>query len=346
MRAIKKPQEACPPRLDPNSHGVIDELAKNAEPAKRRLEGTPPKQAKYSFTRYRDDSVRQALEKLFHGKCAYCESLYAGTQPVDIEHFRPKSRVAEDPAFPGYWWLAADWDNLLPSCIDCNRSRKQHALSEKQLLELVDGATKQAIPRFNQGKADAFPLFENSPRANGPLGKRIIDAEDAILLNPTEPGYSFDQYFEYDFDSETCRKHGVVLRPRLNRDLESGAPRLDRKGTRALQTIMVCGLNRLALRQARHRTLIEIDFLISLFRRQLKIMKQFEQIVKELENVRKPHLSDSAENVLKLHIRQLDQIVEAIAFKTKPENEFSTMTIRYLEFRVPGFRNNVVTSQS
>ncbi|MEF9674035.1 hypothetical protein QNM99_25505 [Pseudomonas sp. PCH446] len=44
---------------------------------------------------------------------------------MDVEHYRPKGAVSEDASHPGYWWVAMDWDNLLPSCIDCNRKRKQ-----------------------------------------------------------------------------------------------------------------------------------------------------------------------------------------------------------------------------
>ena len=70
----------------------------------------------------------------FFGKCAYCESLITNNQPGDVDHYRPKGRVmdannkpvmittalGENP-HPGYYWLAYQFSNLLPSCIDCNR---------------------------------------------------------------------------------------------------------------------------------------------------------------------------------------------------------------------------------
>ena len=58
---------------------------------------------------------------LFHGKCAYCESKPEATDYGDVEHFRPKSKVDEDPGHPGYYWLAYDVTNLLPSCTLCNQ---------------------------------------------------------------------------------------------------------------------------------------------------------------------------------------------------------------------------------
>src|SRR3954454_1457494 len=72
---------------------------------------------------YAHEEVRKALEELFHRKCAYCE---ISTARVDweVEHYRPKGRVAERQGHPGYYWLAYDWDNLFPSCTFCNQHRK------------------------------------------------------------------------------------------------------------------------------------------------------------------------------------------------------------------------------
>ena len=43
----------------------------------------------------------------------------------DVEHFRPKSAVLDDPLHGGYWWLAYDFQNYLLSCSLCNRVRKK-----------------------------------------------------------------------------------------------------------------------------------------------------------------------------------------------------------------------------
>jgi uncharacterized protein (TIGR02646 family) len=70
--------------------------------------------------------VREALSVLFHGKCAYCETSYGATQPLNVEHHRPRSgALALDGAFSPdhYWWLAYEWENLLPVCLDCARAK-------------------------------------------------------------------------------------------------------------------------------------------------------------------------------------------------------------------------------
>src|SRR4051812_37435873 len=74
---------------------------------------------------------RLSIFKLFHGKCAYCETpLAPGQRFGDLDHYRPKGRVADrngklvfvnGKQHPGYFWLAYQWMNLLPCCAACNR---------------------------------------------------------------------------------------------------------------------------------------------------------------------------------------------------------------------------------
>src|SRR5215471_18439838 len=82
---------------------------------------------------------RQAYLDLFHGKCAYCEAkIVLDQHGGDVEHFRPKGAVTDEHdrpvsirdrqgrarKHPGYYWLAYDRENLLPSCIACNRPKR------------------------------------------------------------------------------------------------------------------------------------------------------------------------------------------------------------------------------
>jgi len=131
--------------------------------------GGNPANFKFKFERYQDDDVKKALRQLFGGKCAYCESDYAGTQPMDVEHWRPKSEVHDNGSvLPGYYWLASEWTNLLPSCIDCNRARTQFDVVEQR--------------EINLGKANQFPV----------TGKRLASPTDdhlgemPLLLEPCE----------------------------------------------------------------------------------------------------------------------------------------------------------------
>lgn len=96
--------------------------------------------------------IKIHLFELFHGKCAYCESKVLHVSSGDVEHYRPKKRVIEDPSHPGYYWLAYDVSNLLPCCEKCNRVR---------------------------GKRNHFPVKKHCARCPEDLGK-----EEPLLLNP------------------------------------------------------------------------------------------------------------------------------------------------------------------
>ena len=136
--------------------------------------GNDPTTFSFTYERYSEADVKFALNQLFGGKCAYCETRYAATQPVDVEHWRPKSEVHERDAtgkkvvLPGYHWLASAWDNLLPSCIDCNRERGQK--------DFVTGVEETL------GKANQFPV--NGPRLGPPTPNQPVVVEDVLLLNP------------------------------------------------------------------------------------------------------------------------------------------------------------------
>ncbi|HEX9929496.1 MAG TPA: hypothetical protein VGB02_13240 [Pyrinomonadaceae bacterium] len=117
-----------------------------------------------------------ALDGIFRGKCAYCETEIYQSSSGDIEHFRPKGNVkdftsgktitvtigGQEVQHPGYYWLAYDNQNLLFSCELCNRPNKQRS-------------NNRTI-----GKHDYFPL-ETDFRAIQP-GEEIN--ESPSFINP------------------------------------------------------------------------------------------------------------------------------------------------------------------
>ncbi|OWY23739.1 TIGR02646 family protein [Sphingobacteriales bacterium UPWRP_1] len=64
-----------------------------------------------AIKKYGNNEIKQVLIKMFHGKCAFCESYIENVDYGDIEHFKPKSKFPE---------LAVTWSNLLLSCKKCN----------------------------------------------------------------------------------------------------------------------------------------------------------------------------------------------------------------------------------
>jgi hypothetical protein len=146
----------------------------------------------FAFKVYGDEALRDALNDVYGFKCAYCETFFAG-QPVAVEHYRPKGMVVEGKTrLPGYYWLAAVWENLLPSCTDCN-SRRGH--------RMADGN------KVVRGKGNIFPLEPGSRRAKAPGQEK---KEKPLLLNPEvdDP----EQHIEFAVDRERAGVIRAALR--------------------------------------------------------------------------------------------------------------------------------------
>lgn len=170
MRYVDRNAVAAPVSLTDADGAGMKELDK------ARLHYMQPGTGSYDFRAYKGEDVVAALRELFKKKCAYCESNFEAVSPIDIEHYRPKGGVKGDNAHRGYWWLAAEWENLLASCIDCNRERYQHVG--------VDGMTQReldAITRILSGKKDAFPIAG----ARACLEGDDHALEDPLLIDPT-----------------------------------------------------------------------------------------------------------------------------------------------------------------
>lgn len=120
---------------------------------------------------YKHSSVKVALEKLFHSKCAYCGIKITGASDWDVEHFRPKGRVAERAEHPGYYWLAYAWSNLYPACQHCNQARRDPPKW---------GDMTRAGPAM--GKLDQFPMADERRRALNP--QQPMEDEQPLMLNP------------------------------------------------------------------------------------------------------------------------------------------------------------------
>jgi uncharacterized protein (TIGR02646 family) len=224
---IRVGRSAPPPSLDgPESVGGVETEAAVAYYSPVPSVGEEP-----YFAAYRGDDVRLALEFMFGPKCAYCEAEYASGNSPDTEHYRPKGEIERGDRTkikPGYYWLAAAWSNLLPTCVFCNRRRRHR---------YEDGIR-------TTGKGTQFPVLDESQRATKP-GEEL--AEEPLLLDPT-----------VDDPNEHLRfgQEAVV----------SAAP--DGAGTsrRGEVTIDVLGLNRPGLVHDREAHLRWLELAIKRFR--------------------------------------------------------------------------------
>jgi uncharacterized protein (TIGR02646 family) len=147
--------------------------------------------------------VVEALKKMSHEKCAYCESKVVFPE-FDIANHRPRSGALElaGAISPDhYWWLAYEWFNLYLVCTVCNRL-----------------------------KGNRFPL--GSRRAEHLASEADIKKEAALLFDPCvdfpEDELIFDGYG--NVASESKRGRVTIDSLNLNRtDLVSRrAKELDR----------------------------------------------------------------------------------------------------------------------
>jgi len=278
-----------------------EKTAGGGQPARKGPAGmaadAPPKS--FKFSAYGDPSVRQALSQLFHQKCAYCESSYAGTQPVDVEHWRPKARVdveqgEEEIEFNhGYYWLAASWENLLPSCIDCNRRREQRNES--------DGSTRTV------GKGNRFPLAPGSKRATSP-GEET--SEVPLLLNP----YTDDPAEHLEFIEE-----GVI-----RAKLEKGSRRPSPKGEASIE---VYALNRTGLVQERREVLL-------LIRQRMRMVVSLLRVLEGLEDDAANKKSAAARKGARLRAELVGDLLshelETLSRFCEPSRLFSMMARQFI----------------
>ncbi len=85
---------------------------------------------KFEFTQdYKMDAVKTALIQCQNNKCCFSESKFTRDYP-NVEHFRPKGKIDPYPKgkseYPGYYWLAYNWDNLFLCKSAINSSDKRN----------------------------------------------------------------------------------------------------------------------------------------------------------------------------------------------------------------------------
>lgn len=264
----------CPANLDgPQSKGHIERTKAIAH-----FTSVHPPTSEFNFVEYRAGPVKLQLQTDYRNKCAYCESFVGHVAPIDVDHFRPKNAYRNASGVevkPGYYWLAAGWDNLFPSCILCNRSSNQTLVNG--VIELV-------------GKGTHFPLQDESKRATKPGAEA---AEEPLLLNPDQ--FDVEDHLEF-------REDGVVVAALIG---SSESP----KGK---QSIKAYGLQRAHLVSRRGEYLQRVTATIARYKRSLKEYNsthdagahhQLEEALKEIREYlccRKEYLAMTRQHIAKV----------------------------------------------
>lgn len=286
--------------------------------------GDASKSGSYPFAIYKAAPVKAALDQKFFGKCAYCETVYASSAPVDIEHFRPKGAVEGDSAHRGYWWLAMAWANLLPSCIDCNRRRNQPTpLPSASLVQLDAGARRFSASRVMlSGKKDAFPIAGTRAR----LATDSLAGEEALLINPCEEDPSRSISFHVASDPliglalpvGSAASAAIPVADPTARAVAAAAA-ASGLNIRGAVSIQVYGLNRLGLVQERTRILRRLEFLGAM-------VIEIASIAQDLEDHEDAKVQLAVDRLNRLE----DLIMAQLRRATDPEEPYSRMAHEWL----------------
>lgn len=161
-------------------------------------------------TSLRDPTVGEQLEKLFHGKCAFCEE----RRPTEPYRFRPPVDAA--PLYKRrdghlyYGWLAEVWDNVYAICEACApedptnfpvRSRRRATLPTLAVLrEFVESDR----PNW-AAEIDESPVFLD-PCRQASLAPDLRFSFDGTITGATASGRRTIRHFNLDRPQLTERR--------------------------------------------------------------------------------------------------------------------------------------------
>ena len=167
-----------------------------------------PEELRNIFSRgYRHDDVKNSLFNCSHHKCAYCETKPYGGY-LEVEHFLPKSLYPE---------LTLKWDNLLPSCEECNNNKSTH---DTGLETIINPCQIDPEPYFNYEFLSIYPsdyapnseLAERTIQVCNLNRPRLVKARMEILEALTNYERVIKDYIQVLNESNTERKTQIRLR--------------------------------------------------------------------------------------------------------------------------------------
>lgn len=133
-------------------------------------------------SRYKTSDIKDALNDIYHGKCAFCEQKIEQSQ---VEHYRPKSI---------YHWLVYSWDNLILACGKCNQGKGIHFDTQNDRVIFVNNEPN--VRNINTSSAtydaDELPSMVN-PEVTDPLGYISFQKNGLIASDNERFAYTIDK---------------------------------------------------------------------------------------------------------------------------------------------------------
>ena len=160
--------------------------------------------------------IRKNLLAMTFDKCCYCEKKVGeGATDMHVDHFKPKSLYPQE---------VVSWNNLLPACADCNRSKSDHDTVAEPIINPTEEDPRQYF-YLKDYRYKAFDTNESS-KANMTIG--VLDLNDlnkkcagrfivvAELLDKLSDICQFAKLYSDELTTDTRKKNKVV---RTCRDL-------------------------------------------------------------------------------------------------------------------------------
>ena len=225
MRKLDRARVAVPPSLAGPDQGVANEIARASAYYLARIPWTVS-YVSYKFGQYRGQTLKWPYASSLGGIVRIARAKIGAVGAREVEHYRPKGGITNLEEHPGYWWLAHQWDNLLPTCRDCNKSLRQNIVTAgMSKSEVIDLQGRRAATSF--GKANQFDI--QGLRAVGTACN--LNNEDPLLIDPCQVDPSL--HIRWDFSAEL-----TLIEPLL------GVRGYSAQG---IYTIRTCALNRAEL---------------------------------------------------------------------------------------------------
>jgi len=122
-----------------------------------RYDKIPKDEKKQIVNQYQHNDIKEAVKKMFHGKCVFCEEHIETVTYTHIEHFHPKSIYYEE---------TFEWENLFPACSKCNISKGKHDTKKEPIVnpEKDDPEKYFIYPLVRIQSAPESPDSEKSQR--------------------------------------------------------------------------------------------------------------------------------------------------------------------------------------
>lgn len=141
----------------------------------------------YKSEHYGHDNVRDALNAIYHGKCAYCETKIEPVATAPIDHYRPVNTYegqypnGQRQDHEGYYWLGYEWTNLVLSCPACNgtKSSKFHLRNPAARVTHAPDLIVN-LPNYPEHSVNSVSLLIEDPLLINP---ERVDPDEHLTVN-------------------------------------------------------------------------------------------------------------------------------------------------------------------